>query len=338
MNQHARMFSVDGLEQASGPGKASTLLLGDESNETVRHLAAVLDEQRCGPRCLSPGDVGLTTARASGATPETVVIPGADGVHLTADVYRTRAASPRGSVVFVHGFCGNRTENGLFRTLAAETSAAGFDAVLYDWRGLNESQGHFPSTTLSDHVADFRRVVQWTRARAGRGSAPLHAVGFSLGAAVVGLALDAPTPVDSVTYLSPAVRPRLSMWPRYDIPEIKRDIRNRGLSKKPGSDVFLGESILHSLRDTDLGDRAFDIGVPLLVCHGTADTRIACSHTHELVAARGLGRDFAYMQLGGASHSFRPAERCWRVLSAALTGWFGQDRRPHPAALDRSAA
>jgi hypothetical protein len=66
----------------------------------------------------------------------------------------------------------------------------------------------------------------------------------------------------------------------------------------------------------------------LLVCHGTADARIDCSHTQELVAARGLTRDFGYIQFEGASHSFRPESSYWRVLSAGLTSWFGRTGRP----------
>lgn len=259
--------------------------------------------------------------------PNSVHIRTDDGTLVAADVDLACSASPRGTIVFVHGFCGNRSENGLFRALSSYTARAGFHAVSYDWRGIGESSGRFPETSIEDHVADFEAVAQWTRSQVGCESLPLHAVGFSLGAAIVGLALRRQTRVDSVAYLSPAVRPRRSMWPRYNTDEIQRELAAKGVVTKPGSSMLLGRAMLEALREVDLGPDAFDLPVPLLVVHGTEDVRIDCDHTRELVARRGLGRDFGYLELPGASHSFRPAETYWRVLAAAMVSWFAGERR-----------
>jgi alpha-beta hydrolase superfamily lysophospholipase len=252
----------------------------------------------------------------------------ADGTELAAEVHAPPSRDTRGAVVFVHGFCGDKGENGLFHALATRCVATGFAAVLYDWRGLADSEGDFPSSTLNDHTSDFEQVAQWTKARFGARSKSLHAVGFSLGAAVIGLALRQQLKLTSVAYLSPAARPVQSMWPRYSGEQLWSELAIHGVVKKPGSSVLLGRAILESLRDTDLGPRAFDLKVPLLVCHGTGDVRIDCSHTRKLVDTREPGArpksdpDFRYIEFDGASHSFRPAETCWDKLGDELAAWF----------------
>lgn len=285
------------------------------------------DEMSSGERHSNPAPRanGAMSRHLASPDPETATVPTASG-DLAADVYRTRQGRRRGVIVFVHGFCGGREENGLFGSLARYANEAGYDAVSYDWRGIGGSAGEFPDTTLEDHVADFQSVVGWTKQRVARPSERVFAVGFSLGAALVGLGLQREVPLDSIAYLSPAVRPKFSMWPRYDTAPIQAALRMQGVVEKPGSRVLLGRPILESLRDTDLGPGAFDTKVPLLVCHGTADVRIDCGFTQELVVERGEDRDFGYLQFADASHSFRPEEHAWRLLAAALTSWFGGAR------------
>lgn len=252
------------------------------------------------------------------------IIPMGDGTRLAAEVWRARTQSRR-AVVFVHGFCGNKAENGLFRRLAADCSANGLHAVLYDWRGIAPSPGEFGATTLRDHVADFQQVVTWTRSYFRDSLDCLSAIGFSLGAAVIGSALRDRTELSSVAYLSPAVRPNLSMWPRYNTRPMRWELKHRGVVEKPGSSVLLGRPIIESLRDTDLGPRAFNFNLPLLVCHGTNDERIDCSSTRKLVARARASR-LEYTEFEGASHSFRPADRWWAELSSVLTSWLATQR------------
>ena len=247
----------------------------------------------------------------------------ADGTKLSAEVYEPQPEKTRGAIIFVHGFGGNKGENGLFHALAGRCVEEGFAAVLYDWRGIAESDGDFPSSTLEDHKSDFERVVEWAKSEFATRLGSLHAVGFSLGAAVIGLSLRQQHTLTSVVYLSPASRPRQSMWPRYE--ELWGEVEIGGVIEKPGSDVLLGRPILESLRDTDLGPEAFDLKVPLLVCHGTADARVDYTHTEELLLTRlDSERNFRHIKFDGASHSFRPVDRCWDRLGDDLAAWFGE--------------
>lgn len=253
-----------------------------------------------------------------------------DGVKLAAEVWRTVARQRRGTIIFVHGFAGNKHENGMFRAIAERSVSEGFDAVLYDWRGIPPSQGQFHSTSLEDHVSDFEQVVHWTRENCSANAGILCGIGFSLGAAVIGLALKKRDKIlDRIAYLSPAVRPNISMWPRYNSENIWLEIRKKGFVQKPGSSVSIGEKIINSLRWTDLGPSAFDIDVPLLVCHGTKDERINCKYTRDLaskVKEKESKECFDYVEFSGAGHSFRPADVHWQKLATEITYWFMQER------------
>lgn len=253
-------------------------------------------------------------------SPMSKSIPAGDSVELAADVLRT-TEDARGTIIFVHGFCGNRAENGMFSSLARSVAAAGFNSIAYDWRGIGDSAGEFTETTLDDHVADFRQVSDWASEYFGD-TKPLYAVGFSLGAAVVGRSLQTESRLRQLAYLSPAVRPRESMWPRYNTPEIQTQLEDHGVIQKPGSYQLVGRGMLEALRDTDLGLDAFDPGIPLLVCHGTGDTRVECWHSRELVTHRRELRDFGYLEIKDASHSFRPGESHWDVVAATIATWF----------------
>ncbi len=248
---------------------------------------------------------------------EAVSVLTRDGTQLSGDINRPNGFTPRGTVIFVHGFCGNRQENGLFNALSDSAVTKGFNTVLYDWRGIGQSQGDFQSTTLSEHAEDFQEVAIWTRKHLPDGA--LYGVGFSLGAAIVGSALSNNTTLDRVAYLSPAARPNLSMWPRYNTEAIREELQEKGRIEKNG--VLLGPSILNSLRETDLGPQAFTLNVPLLVCQATADTRINPSHTRKLMTERGDAPGFQYREFIGASHSFRPEDTYWQPLALTLTNF-----------------
>lgn len=251
---------------------------------------------------------------------EPVTIETAPGVVLAAEVCKP-VETPVGVVTFVHGFGGNKHENGLFRAIAEECVARRFTCVLYDWRGIGGSFGKFESTPLELHVEDFKRVVEWARGRFQESSGSVCALGFSLGAAVVGLALRANVSLSSAAYLSPAVRPRLAMWPRYKR-DIWKRVKSQGVVEKPGSSLLLGREVLQSLRQTDLGPRAFEVGIPLLVCQGTEDARIACAQIRQLYRPR--SDDFRYIELNGASHSFRPPDNHWPRIANMVSAWFAE--------------
>jgi pimeloyl-ACP methyl ester carboxylesterase len=247
---------------------------------------------------------------------ETLNVPVADGTELAADIYHAANQPPCGLLILVPGFAGDKQEGGLFPLLAERAAARGFNCLAYNWRGIAPSTGDFPNSTIEQHAADFMNVTRWAQERLPDSPSGLSVVGFSLGSALVGLALRENHNLQRAVYLGPAPRPNQSMWPRYkDMWDATSDGRT---VQKPGSPVLLGRPILASLRDTDLGPNAFNIGVPLLVGHGTADERISCEHSQALAGQVGPNQDFTYIEFVGASHSFRPDGQRLRVANTVV--------------------
>lgn len=228
------------------------------------------------------------------------------------------------AVVLVHGFAAEKTENGLFTETGELLLRSGHTVLMYDWRGLGESDGDFSQTTLSEHTSDFRTVVGWLGRVCGLDSTRLCAVGFSLGAALVAQALKGGLALGASSFWSPAVRPRLSMWPRYNTPELKSELKANGFILKPDNKVRLGPGILDSLRKTDLGPTAFSLGIPLLVCHGTDDSRIPIEHTRQ-VFSRCKHESVTFAEFAGASHSFRPAQEQRSRLYDLFMRWLSDE-------------
>lgn len=248
---------------------------------------------------------------------EAINLLAADGSELATDLYHARDQPLRGVLLLVHGFAGDKQEGGLFPLLAEQAAEQGFNCLAYNWRGIAPSGGDFANSTIEQHRADFLNIARWVRDRFPDSQSGLSAVAFSLGAAVAGLALrENHDLLQRVIYLAPALRPNQSMWPRYE--EIWNEIPEGGAAQKPGSAVMLGRPILKSLHDTDLGPSAFNIDVPLLVCHGTADERIPREHSQALAAQVGPGRDFTYEEIEGASHSFRPGGQRLHLVNTVV--------------------
>lgn len=291
-----------------------------------------------------PRAVQSRTFRAHAAALDEVQIPTSDGVLLAGAIGKPTKARKREFpvVVMVHGFCGERTENGLFSELTHALLRRGYFVVLYDWRGLRESSGDFSNTSLEKHAEDFRSVVEWAESRFNVKRTRMCAIGFSLGATLIAMATGSGLQLGAAAFLSPAIRPCASMWPRYDTSAFRKQLREKGFIIKPETGTRLGRPILRSLRKTDLGASAFTLGLPLLVCHGTLDVRIPFETTRETFAGLGPDVNVYFAEFRGASHSFRPQAKYWNDLVALVCAWLDEadlrTKRTHKVLVPRSRA
>lgn len=237
--------------------------------------------------------------------------------------------NPKGMpwVLFVHGFAADSAEGGLFTECMGTLSASGVSATAYDWRGLGRSQGNFCQSTLAQHSSDLAQLLEIVSSRAlSVGASGVHMVGFSLGCALIANVLRVQPKVSSLVYLSPALRPRASMWPRYDTLPHRDQLRRRGYFVKPGTMVKIGSRMSTDLARTDLTESAFDPGVPVLVCHGTSDARIPFSESTRLVRMNPTAR-IRFVQFEGASHSFRPESTYRPRLHKLIAEWVCADHK-----------
>ncbi len=249
-------------------------------------------------------------------------IPVASDVVLAGLLGRPRSvvSNDIGRVILVHGFAAEKTENGLFSDVATDLMRKGYFVLAYDWRGLGESTGSFVTANLEQHVEDFQRVAEWFCHCTGVSVSKTCAIGFSLGAIVVAMSMKRGLRFADNSYWSPALRPAVSMWPRYDTNALRRQLAANGFISKPETQVQIGEAILDSLHGTDLGRSALEFDIPILICHGTGDDRIPIGDTREAFDAAPRS-NVRFAEFSGASHSFRPETQHWSKLKQLLLLW-----------------
>jgi pimeloyl-ACP methyl ester carboxylesterase len=249
-----------------------------------------------------------------------VEIPVSKGVVLAGTLYApARSAEPHRTVIMVHGFAAEKTENGLFSYLAEALTGNDCRVLIYSWRGLGKSGGDFMSSNLMSHVTDFESVVGWLAGQGELQLTDISAVGFSLGATVVALAIKRHPILKAAAFLGPALRPAVDMWPRYATDEVQDELAKNGFLVKNGVEV--GRALLEDLRTTDLAPNyRYRSPLPLLVCHGSDDRRIPLETSLRIFAeTRQRGVDF--QRFDGASHSFRPEKLHWSRLARVVGAW-----------------
>ena len=250
--------------------------------------------------------------------PETHVVHTPDDVALCIRLHRPhhRRASEE-VIILVHGFAGEKTENGLFDHIGRTLAAQGMCVAAYDWRGLGESEGNFAESTLDQHARDLFHIRRWASRQTQRPERSLLFLGFSLGSALLLRAHTFGLESAGLAFLSPAVRLGDDMWPRYA--GLADRAREHGPQTKPGSNVLLSYPILDCLQ-ADLSSDLSELDEQLLVLHGTDDSRIPVDSSRALFAERSLSR-CKYVELQGASHSFRPDDQNWAKVSEHLLNW-----------------
>src|SRR5262249_6444451 len=107
---------------------------------------------------------------------------------------------------------------------------------------------------------------------------------------------------------------------------LRRELMTNGFILKEDNGVRLNRPALESLRDTDLKDIGFNLGVPVLVCHGTADTRIPVQTSLD-AAARSRADLVRFCLFDGASHSFRPENEHRPKLIETIVQWLRTTNR-----------
>ncbi len=250
--------------------------------------------------------------------PETHVVRTGDDVALSVRLHRPyhRRSSAK-VIVLVHGFAGEKTENGLFDFIGRALAKRGMCVAAYDWRGLGDSEGNFAESTLDQHARDLFHVRRWASRQTQRSERSLLFLGFSLGTALLLRARTFGLESEGFAFLSPAVRLQSDMWPRYA--SLAQQAHEHGPQKKPGSQVLLSYPILDCLQ-ADLSSDLAELEEQLLVLHGTEDSRIPVDSSRALFSQRSHA-SCKYVELKGASHSFRPDDQNWSKVSQYLLQW-----------------
>ena len=66
--------------------------------------------------------------------------------------------------------------------------------------------------------------------------------------------------------------------------------------------------------------------MPLLVCHGTGDTRVSHEFSQRAFEQASEHRALRFETFEGASHTFRPSEMYWERLFSSIREWIDPTR------------
>ncbi len=177
------------------------------------------------------------------------------------------------TLIFVHGITGNRTSDKAV-DLAARLGMEGYNVLMFDLRGHGESGGK----RISGGYFERQDVLGAFDFLVARGVSPerIGVVGFSMGAGTAILAaaeeqgiwaLVADSPYAHISDLLAFEVARKTVLPRWLVPAFV-----------PGAKLWA--DVLYGIKIGELvpEDAAARIGYPILVIHGTADTRIPYEH------------------------------------------------------------
>lgn len=163
------------------------------------------------PLAAHPGDYGLAY--------EDVRFPSATGDQQLAGWYIPAQGKipAKATVIFSHGYAGNRLEEGLpALELARSLVDEGYDVLMYDFRNCGLSTGSITTVGYFEQH-DVLGAVQWAKEHGG---GPIALLGFSMGAtssllaaaqdpAVAGVIADSP-----FSHLTRYLKRNLPVWTR----------------------------------------------------------------------------------------------------------------------------
>lgn len=242
---------------------------------------------------------------------ETIFFKNRRNVLLSASLNNGRYSSP--VVVFVHGFGGNRDENGLFVEAETFFNDKGYNTFRFDMEGAGQSNGTFIDTSLERQVSDLNDSLDFLKPLYP--SNKIGLIGFSLGATISILAQN--HGISAYSFWSPAFYPAKDMFPRYNTQEVVAQLKKQGYIIKSGLQV--GSRIIDDIKNCDIEQSIHDLREPALLVHGTEDSRI---DYHSTIYASNIFKTCKLELITGANHSYKGNSEHRRILFDKTYSWF----------------
>jgi len=199
-------------------------------------------------------------------------------------------------ILFIHGFAGNKDENGLFTDAEKYFVDKGFNTLRFDMEGVGSSEGEYVETTLNNQKKDLETVIDFLRKQYQKN--PLSIIGFSLGATVAMMIQR--DDIKSYIFWSPAIYTSEDMFTRYDTPDIRQKLSSQGFIEK--GDMHIGVQIIDDLKMFDPEQYFSRINTPIMIIHGTNDPRI--NYKSSVKAVKKFSRAEIKI-ITDANHSFK---------------------------------
>ncbi|MBU0536795.1 MAG: alpha/beta fold hydrolase [Nanoarchaeota archaeon] len=203
------------------------------------------------------------------------------------------------AVIICHTFHDNK-DNELMFSLWDEMSRARFIALRFDFSGRGESQGDFKDLTISREVEDIQAAFELLDRMEQVDSKKICIIGHSMGA------------IDSIVYTSgnKRIKALITLAARADTKEFvdsyfdkyeQEEWRTKGYIQMSNFSE-ISSDFLKDAESYDLIERLRMIKCPILIIHGTDDTRVPFEDAKELFNHASEPKKLELIE--GADHRF----------------------------------
>lgn len=202
------------------------------------------------------------------------------------------------AVLFLHGFTGQRMENGfLFVQLARKLAAQGVAAVTFDFLNSGESDGSFDNMLVTEQLADAMRMTEWLKRQAFVDRSRLGLVGFSLGGLLAGCVCGRTDAFKSLVLIAPTTEQNVMRHAKVECEDDACSAEFGPHCLHP--DLFTDVMTLDSVADSLINPR------PTLLIQGTDDKAVPPAVSQVFIDAMQQARmPIDVHRIDGASHVF----------------------------------
>lgn len=226
-------------------------------------------------------------------------------------------------VVICHGYGGNRCgKHRLYVREAVRLAEAGIAALRFDLRGAGDSDGRFDEIDLEDEVSDILASIQFACEECSFDSKRIGLLGRSLGGTLAVLAASRHGGIKSLALWAPVFG--ADQW-KEDWKAAQTDKKSRLLDD--GLIAFDGQltnrRFVEQFFALKMEDHLAKLdSTPLILFHGSQDTKVQTGHADRYEKARGSSKgESTFIMLPNCDHDFSDVIDQRRLLGDTCQ-WF----------------
>ncbi len=175
------------------------------------------------------------------------------------------------AVILFHGFTGDKLEpHRMFLKISRALEAKGISSFRFDFSGSGESDGNFEDMTVSNEIAEAKRILEYVQSHERIDQTRISLLGLSLGGMIAGtVAGDLPDEIQRLVLLAPAGN--MSEIVANMVRQVGADMSMPYFDR---AGDLVGRNFAIDIQAIDGFTRAKRFQKPVLLIHGTNDMTI----------------------------------------------------------------
>ena len=189
------------------------------------------------------------------------------GLNLVGNFY---SANSKLGIICLHGFTGDKSENGRINQVAERLNKEGFNVLSFDFSGCGESDDD--SLTVDKQVDDLKCAINWIKTK---NLSSIGIFGISLGGLVALKVKD--LKIKTMVLWAPVTDKVKYSWDKRYSKESLEELKEKGyITYSKNSDirkkVIIDKQMLKDRESVNQKELLSNIKLPLLIIHGDSDT------------------------------------------------------------------